>query len=263
MSLKQTAVTVLKSFLGENLLSELRKYHFARSYVRGNYRDFEKETKILGSLVTSGDIALDIGANIGIYSWLLSELVGETGLVVAFEPVPVTYGYLSYNIRTKGLKNVVTCNVALSNESKVLEMIVPDVGLNDIYTSHIKTSDSSEGKIWRALSQTIDDLCGVAFDKIDFIKCDVEGAELLVFKGGEKTILKHMPVILCEIGGGCRSFGYEPEHLFQWFSQYDYMSYYFDGIRLVPCHGINSGNANSNYFFVPSSKFNKINSLIC
>src|SRR5215469_11112259 len=66
----------------------------------------ERDAVVARKLISPGDTVLDIGANIGVYSRMLSRCVGPQGTVYAFEPIPHTFDFLSNNIRKLGLKNV-------------------------------------------------------------------------------------------------------------------------------------------------------------
>ena len=64
------------------------------------------ETQLVQELVRSGDTVIDIGANVGYYTLLFSELVGETGRVIAFEPDPNNFALLERNVLGNGCRNV-------------------------------------------------------------------------------------------------------------------------------------------------------------
>ncbi|HRB19573.1 MAG TPA: FkbM family methyltransferase [Chitinophagales bacterium] len=81
------------------------------------------EIELLHKNIRKGDIVLDIGANIGFYTQLLSDLVGENGKVYAFEPDKKNYSYLQQN--TGQLKNVAFFHKAVSNKTGNLTCIIP------------------------------------------------------------------------------------------------------------------------------------------
>jgi len=237
---------------------DIRKHYIGHRFKKGLYDHFEKEIVILNHFVKHGNVALDIGANIGIYTKLLSKLVGESGKVHAFEPVPVTYGYLMHNINRDEYKNVVMYNVALSNQFGLSNIVLPDIGLNAIYRARIEHKHEIKGRKYSVMSVTIDELNSRCFDRADFIKCDVEGAELLVFQGAQETISANKPVVICEVGGGCKAFGYTPTVLFQWFKDRGYFAFYYDGDKLISCTNIDKRNSNSNYIFLPLNRYNDL-----
>ena len=70
----------------------LKRLYFGRQMKKRKFRTDEKEFDLLERWVTRGDWALDIGANVGHYTARLSEIVGISGRVITFEPVPETFG---------------------------------------------------------------------------------------------------------------------------------------------------------------------------
>src|SRR6266581_7664130 len=79
--------------------NELKRIHFRRQMRRGTFVTPEPEYAILPTLISVGDWVIDVGANVGHYTKRLSELVGPTGRVIAFEPVPETFALLAGNLQ--------------------------------------------------------------------------------------------------------------------------------------------------------------------
>ncbi len=181
-------------------------------------RSFEYKTlQLFSTMLKADDIIIDVGANSGLYSIFYSKLVGDAGQVHAFEPDPYTYTLLQENLKLNNCGNVVTYNFALSNKESKVEMVSFNHDLKLQSGDSFKyIKEVAEDKI-TANEQTInavklDDLKEFnAIPKIDFIKIDVEGAELLVLQGSVKTILKHRPVIILELSGEWTDrFNYKP-----------------------------------------------------
>lgn len=80
------------------------------------------ETAFLKRIVKSGDTVLDVGANIGYFTVLLSLLVGPSGRVFGIEPTQSTYEQLVKNVEINRLDNVTLCRVALSDKSGSVQM---------------------------------------------------------------------------------------------------------------------------------------------
>ena len=137
--------------------------------------------------IKPGDCVLDIGANIGVYSKLLSAWVGDSGLVHAFEPVAETFSYLSQNVRKLGLNNVVCHNAAVSSASGLGKMIVRN---GNFYRAQLSDTGQEVGLV------SLDDLFA---GDVSFIKCDVEGHEVRVIEGATKLIERCHPVWLMEV----------------------------------------------------------------
>ncbi len=181
-------------------------------------KSFEYRTlELFSSMVQPGNVVLDIGANTGLYSIFLSRFIGQHGKIFAFEPDAETFQTLSDNLKINSCNNVTTFNLALSDKESIIEMVSEST--ND---AHLKTGDafkyikevSSNGnsgdKTMKALR--LDDIMEIRNGaRIDYLKVDVEGAELLVFKGAVETLKKFKPTIIFELNGQLtRRFNYRP-----------------------------------------------------
>ncbi len=134
-----------------------------------------------------GDIVIDIGAYVGMYSIKASQCVGATGFVVAVEPLPDNLVYLKKNL--KGLSNTRVEKVALLDY----------VGKGKLYTSPSSAVHSMAYITKNFVGvrvTTLDELVRRwKFTRVDFIKMDAEGSELLILKGARSVLQKYSPVI--------------------------------------------------------------------
>jgi len=199
----------LSSRLPARFQQELKKLHFARQIRKGTFETDEAEFGMLANWVQPGDWVLDVGANIGHYSRRMSELVGATGRVIAFEPVPETFELLACNVSLFPLKNVTVVNMAASRTTQMLGMSVPkfDSGLDNYYMAHL----TENGGMFQVLCAPVDNF---GFEKISLVKIDAEGHELDVVKGMAELIKRDHPVLIVELSGDetkelLESFGYE------------------------------------------------------
>jgi FkbM family methyltransferase len=139
----------------------------------------------------SGNIVLDIGANIGAHTLRLAKIVGESGKVFAFEPMDYAYRKLAQNISLNPFHNVNVCQIALSDRNLRQQKIC--------YRSGWRT----DGKQSEAPSTVnfirLDDWCAKhQVSHVDLIKLDVDGNELAVLIGGYLLLERCRPVILIE-----------------------------------------------------------------
>ena len=95
---------ILGPFKGTNFYSYLQAWSMSRDIKAG--RLIEPEIELLPYAVKEGEIVLDIGANYGLYTYYLSKLVGESGEVIAFEPIPFTYRTLLKVVNIFSLMNL-------------------------------------------------------------------------------------------------------------------------------------------------------------
>jgi FkbM family methyltransferase len=155
-----------------------------------------------------GSVFLDIGANIGYYSLLASRSVGEKGRVIAFEPNPMTIKRIKKNIHLSGAVNIELFDIALSNKDDVVELFCP------INETHGFTSMRNHGwenvDCYKVPTKKLDDILPTNLTRIDLIKIDVEGAEMLAFEGAVEVIKKFKPPILMELNEkASENFGYD------------------------------------------------------
>lgn len=142
-----------------------------------------------------GDVVVDAGAHIGVFTVRASLKVGKTGKVYAFEPERENFKYLSLN--TKGLKNVEIFETALwsSEGSKTLYHSKGNTGGHSLF------SYNGREAAYEVKTARLDD---IVTGKVDFLKIDVERSELEVLRGAEKILEKHKPYIAAELHEGPR-----------------------------------------------------------
>ena len=161
------------------------------------------EQLVMGRAVRNGNLVLDIGANIGLHLALLSRLVGPSGRVMAFEPNSRLLPNLRQTAAVAG--NVTLYNIALSDRNDDASLFVP-VDHSMASLEDWRHTDGEKEKV-ACRMRRLDDL-DVAGGPA-FIKCDVEGAELQVFRGATRLLDQaDAPIILYEAGiNTARGFG--------------------------------------------------------
>jgi FkbM family methyltransferase len=192
---------------------------------RGVYEPVE--TNLVRERVTAGNIAVDIGANFGWYTTLFSDLVGPTGLVHAFEPVPDTFEVLKTNCRLNACRNVLLNNCALGDRDGTA-MIHQFPGEPSGHASLLERPNGSSVASVCTI-QTLDDYM-VRFNRVcHFIKCDVEGAELAVLRGASALIRTSKPLILLEVNTNTLVLaGHGPVSLLRFILSFGYLLYLID-----------------------------------
>src|SRR5687767_14975864 len=115
----------LASFLPERCKLSLRRSYYAWQIRMRTFRLDPVEMSVMSKLVAPGDNVVDVGANVGHYSLMLSEAVGIDGHVFAIEPIPETFGLLTANSLLFPFHNVSLFNIAASDESRFATMSVP------------------------------------------------------------------------------------------------------------------------------------------
>jgi FkbM family methyltransferase len=150
--------------------------------------DFElSELAFIEAYLLSGDVFLDVGANIGLFTLLAADVVGNRGAVHSFEPCAATFDRLSDNIRLNGFGNIQANQLALSAEQGELELFTSQDG-HDAWNSFAGTLAGAAGKRQLVKVDTLDDYLLRNQVTPSLIKIDVEGWESQVLKGGEATL---------------------------------------------------------------------------
>jgi len=124
-----------------------------------------------------GDTVVDIGAYVGMFAIRASEIVGESGKVLAVEPSESNFGYLVLNV--EGMENIEPYKMALSNYEGF-------GALNTSSASACHTLVYEHTKYTKVPVNKLDNL--IAGKRVDFIKIDAEGSELEILEGGEETL---------------------------------------------------------------------------
>jgi len=149
----------------------------------------EEEILMLPKLIAKGGVGIDVGANIGLYSYVISKICDS---VEAFEPVPYTCRVLqAYNA-----PNIHVHEVALSSAGGTATLNIPTENDIEIYGHASLTNKFSNQKTIQVSLNKLDDY---DFVNVNFIKIDVEGHELDVIRGAKTTIGRCRPIMMIEI----------------------------------------------------------------
>lgn len=177
----------------------LKRRRFARRIRAGRFRVGEPEYDLLPSLVERGDWVLDIGANVGHYTLRLSELVGDEGRVIGFEPVPETFELLARHAAIAPRRNITLINAAASDAPGISTMRVPcapESGLRNYYRARLTADAQPAG--FGVLTVPIDSLA--LSRRVGLVKIDTEGHELRVLRGMACLLERDRPTLIVEDG---------------------------------------------------------------
>ncbi len=154
---------------------------------------WEREVQSLfAHVVYEGGVVFDVGAAAGFYTLLASFLVGPTGRVCAFEPIPRAIAYLKKHLVLNQISNATIIEAAVSDRNGSVTLQVGDGDYGRI---------SSDGT-FSVRSVTLDELVFAgAIPPPDFVKIDVEGAELLVLSGARGILISSRPTLFLAVHG--------------------------------------------------------------
>ena len=156
------------------------------------------EIKFILSNLHENNCALDIGAHKGAYTYWMHKAVGPGGRIFAFEPQIELSNYLKNMIKSMGIENVTVEHSAVSSAEGFSTLTIPGDGPSPGATLETGLFDK-EAHSYEVPLTTIDSYFHDKHDlEINLIKCDVEGHELKVFKGAERTLRKFKPHLIFE-----------------------------------------------------------------
>ncbi len=151
----------------------------------GSY-EHEKQ-RLFARTITEGAVVYDIGANVGFYCLLSSSLVGPSGKVIAFEPSPRNVAYLAEHVQLNGAGNVTIVQAAVGDATGT---VLFDDGANP---SMGRVSPDGSRQV--EMVSLDDELAEGRLLPPDFVKIDVEGAELKVLHGAKALLAEHRPIL--------------------------------------------------------------------
>lgn len=208
------------------LRGQLKGYKFIIndmwSPIYGGWEPFA--LKIYPKFVKPGHVVYDLGAGCGINSLSFCKLVGSTGKVFAFEPLPENVKALEALSALNKLKNLYVINKAISNISGVASF---NIG-KDKLSGSLVCSGSETGATIGVDVATLDELIGDGLDPADFIKIDIEGVESQALEGFSKSLKKSYPAFVIEL--------HTPEQdvkVGRFFEEYGYKLYRLNNVVAV------------------------------
>lgn len=231
------------------LLDRLRYWNRARRFAKV-HETFE--CQFVKDCISSGSLVLDIGANKGAFTYWLSEAVGKTGKVHSFEPQPSMVAELNRMSAAVRFQNVNVHPIALSDSLGTATLHVP---FNHTCASLESETDIAEdGESYEVELATLDDYLNQLElnGPIDFIKCDVEGHELSVFKGATQTLKSSRPLLLFESFVPHSDASKNP--VFEFLSDLGYAGFGFEGEKLTTLESIKSTTSHHNFVFLSTER---------
>lgn len=221
------------------------------------------EARVMQNLVGEGDIVYDIGAHFGLYTLLLSRLAGETGTVYAFEPNPELLSSLRMTVEP--LRNVKLFPLALSDTQGTVDLFVPEdasmASLND-WTKGVG------GNVHKVVCEKarLDELIKKENIPVaQFIKCDVEGAEISVFLGAREMLDRSdAPILLFEVNrNAAKAFGNEPSSYFDFLKSLESARFVFFEVLMEGIKPLESVEIEyANILAIPESKLDRSQRLL-
>jgi FkbM family methyltransferase len=184
----------------------MKKIRLIYRALRFRYKYDIDEIAFLLKTIKKGDTVIDIGGYKGVYTYWMAGAVGRQGRVHTFEPQPELANYL---IDMKDMMKwdwVTINNMGLSSTKGTATLNVP--GIKPSPRATLEPNLIKDDIVIHTVKiDTLDNYYFGIGDKISFIKCDVEGHELDVFKGGEGILKRDKPILMFECEGAHRANG--------------------------------------------------------
>jgi FkbM family methyltransferase len=154
-------------------------------------------SKLLNRMLRPGQVAFDIGSNIGMHAMIMANRVGPTGQVHVFEPDPHPMGRLKANMNLNGLANVVLNQAAISSRTETRQLFLHDDTIGNFANASLQAANVGRStttidmKVW-----SLDDyIAANPIPRLDAIKLLAQGEEWNALQGGIETIKRYRPKI--------------------------------------------------------------------
>lgn len=182
---------------GYKMLVDTRDMGFTPHMLFDGYWEYWL-TRFIVSTVKPNSVVADVGANLGYYTLLMAELVGPGGMVHAFEANPEICKLLEATVKLNGFSSRVTVhNKALvgPGQPATVSLFVPEA---EPKNATLVPDDFAwpSGSTVKVDAMQLDD---IGFERLDFAKIDVEGAEFDVLSGAQRTLSACRPKVVCEV----------------------------------------------------------------
>lgn len=204
------------------------------------------ELKMFNRLIVKGDCVFEIGGHIGYVTQIFEDLVGEDGKVIVAEPTPESRYFLLKNVKD----NTIVLPYAMADIIGEMEFYTEKFGgftnslvhefteRSNKFLSEAQKSQENSISMVTVEVKTVDSTCEKFSLSPNFLKIDVEGAELLVLKGA-KNVLKNTKALMVEVSANHKE-------LFEYLAAYNFIALDAEGCVLEEIRN----NGNENIFFV-------------
>ncbi len=241
---------------GRNLIVDLTTGMQETVFFIGEYEKIISE--ITSKLIGEGDVCLDVGANFGWYTTLMSMRSEKGGAVHSFEPVPKSFAELERNRELLPFAEKVHINnMALGDHEGTVLINLFD----DLPSGHASLATRGESRIssFECRMITLDSyLKERNVGNVAFVKVDIEGAEMMFLRGASLLFEQELPpVFLMEMAlGQTKDFSYVPDDLIKYIGEHaEYSFFKVDelGGKLVRIDGFDPDDIGANVFCIPAN----------
>ncbi|WP_414572783.1 FkbM family methyltransferase [Nostoc sp. CCY 9925] len=223
---------------------------------------FEKEMEFWRNSIKPGMTVIDVGANVGVYTFSAALKVGSKGRVLAVEPFSGCVRCLQETCRINQLSWVNVCAGAASDRNGTVKLLLHSANeLNQVISSDAAENISSDS-FEEATCFTLDSLIDQEnIERVDFLKIDAEGHEMAVLAGSQKLLTEFSPIILYENIAGSQGSNIE---VAQYLTNKGYQLFYYQPYtqKLIAVDSVKDFEEQLNIIAFPPQKATEINSLL-
>jgi FkbM family methyltransferase len=159
---------------------------------------WKKELGEFSRYIREGDVVVDVGANLGFYSGIFSNLTGAKGHVHSFEPSPLVYSRLLEVIAENGYRNISPHNLGCGKEEQSMMLFCgSSSGNGTLRPDTLMEQSARTRQTIRIVS--LSDFLGPKLDRLNFLKIDTEGFEDEVLAGAVGLLQRFKPVVYLEM----------------------------------------------------------------
>ena len=203
---------------------------------------FEAEMELWRTQIRPDMTVIDVGANVGVYTFSAAQRVGETGKVIAIEPFKACVNCLQETSRINQLPWVKIYEAAASDHCGSAKLSLHNASeLNEVISDNSPSSDSANTVTIQCL--TLDSLIETEnLTRVDWLKIDAEGHEIKVLQGAERLLTEFKPNIIYEnIAGAHGSNGAIMEYIqAKGYQVYSYRPYIQELVPVTDANQLNS-----------------------
>jgi FkbM family methyltransferase len=213
----------------------------------------KKECGFILDLVGENDVVFDIGANHGWYSLNIAKMYPRTK-IYAFEPIKKTFDIMTENIRLNNFYNIYTFNIGIGKENSVLEFNYNKDMSGATSMVNLLDRDNVE-KITCSVCTLDSFVSDQNISRVEFIKCDIEGAELFALQGGKDVLKRYRPKLFIEmLRKWSAKFNYHPNDIISFMGDLGYRCFEIQNAKLCPFEKMTDDTKNTNFFFLHPEK---------
>jgi FkbM family methyltransferase len=212
--------------------------------------EFSLLNEILADIGHAGMVLWDIGSHVGWYPIHWKKRL-PSAVVYAFEPLGFNYSQMVDNFALNEVLSIKAFQIGFSEiDGEETFYLVKDRPANG---SMRNTLEDPNASVFKCPVTTIDSFVAKGHELPDLIKCDVEGAELAVLRGGLNTLREKKPIVIAEVmRKWCRKYQYDPNDIFDLMSSLGYQCFSIGEGRPRPFARMNESTIETNFLFWPA-----------